>query len=208
MGRAGLGTDHRSELLGHARPYGARPEVFRTANAFFPPSCRPSVASVTATIPGMRPELERALREARGVLFLCTGNMVRSAFAELYARHLGCPLPVRSAATVYRNDGIMPETARALVARGVPAAWTKAFRPSHIDDVLAGLDPETLVLAMARRHFEPLASRAQPRPQAFLLAELEGRSEDIQDPVLEGADFALTFERIARCVQLLVARLE
>ena len=33
--------------------------------------------------------LDRALAGATGLRFLCSGNMVRSAFAELYARHLG-----------------------------------------------------------------------------------------------------------------------
>ena len=45
------------------------------------------------------------------MLFVCSGNMVRSAFAELYARHLGIPITVHSAATTFRNDSIFPETA-------------------------------------------------------------------------------------------------
>lgn len=155
----------------------------------------------------MRTELSLALAEARGVLFLCTGNMVRSAFADLYARHLGCPLPVSSAATVYRNDHLMGETARALEVRGVPASWTRSFRPRHVDDVRAGLAPETLVLAMARMHLAALSARPELGRRTFLLAELEGLREDIPDPVLEGADFELTFERVARCVCLLVERL-
>ena len=52
----------------------------------------------------------RALREAETFVFLCSGNMVRSAFAELYAQHTGFPLPVRSAAT---ND-LMDITNRAI----------------------------------------------------------------------------------------------
>lgn len=155
----------------------------------------------------MSKDLSRALGDASGILFLCTGNMVRSAFADLYARHLGCPLPVRSAATVYRNDGLMTETARALEARGVPATWTRSFRPRHLDDVLGDLEPKTVVLAMARMHVAPMARRNDLAARTFLLAELEDRAEDIQDPVLDGADFALTFERVAGCVRALVARL-
>lgn len=150
---------------------------------------------------------EQALAGASGVLFLCSGNMVRSAFAELYARHLACPRPVSSAATVFRNDHLLAETARALEARGVPSAWTRAFRPRHLSDVVDELDPHTLVLGMARMHLAALDHRPALRRRAFLVPRLVGETGEIADPVLEGADFELTFERIAGCVEALVQRL-
>jgi len=150
---------------------------------------------------------EQALTGASSVLFLCSGNMVRSAFAELYARHLGCPRPVRSAATVFRNDHILAETARALAARGVPGEWTSAFRPRHLSDLQDELDPRTLVLGMARMHLDALERRPALRQRAFLLPRLVGETDEIADPVLDGADFELTFQRIAACVETLVERL-
>jgi len=132
---------------------------------------------------------------------------VRSAFAELYARQLGCPVPVASAATVFRNDHILPETAEALVARGVPPKWTRAFRPKHVSECLAGLDGRILVLAMARMHLEALCGTPDLLGRAFLLAEVLGEPEEIADPVLDGADFELTFRRIALCVEALIERL-
>jgi protein-tyrosine-phosphatase len=154
-----------------------------------------------------RGDLDRALAEASAVLFLCTGNMVRSAFADLYARHLGCPLPVTSAATVYRNDHLLAETARALAERGVPADWIRSFRPRHVDDLLSSLPERTLILAMADMHLEALAGHPALRRRAFLLASLSGEPGAIADPVLDGADFAATFERVARGVEALIARL-
>ncbi len=151
--------------------------------------------------------LEPPLEGSRAVLFLCTGNMVRSAFADLYARHLGCPLPVSSAATLFRNDHLLDETARALEARGVPPAWTRAFRPRHLSDLVDDLDESTLILGMARQHLEPLARRPELQQRAFLLARLVGETDEILDPVLDGADFELTFRRIATCVETLVSRL-
>ena len=155
----------------------------------------------------MSGEFERILGTAREVLFLCSGNMVRSAFAELYARHLGCPLAVGSAATHFRNDHILAETARALEARGVPPAWTRAFQPRHLSDLLEELDPDTLVLGMARMHLLSLERRPALLRRAFLLGRLVGEPDEIEDPVLEGADFDLTFQRIAVCVESLVERL-
>jgi protein-tyrosine-phosphatase len=155
----------------------------------------------------MAPELESSLAEARGVLFLCSGNMVRSAFAELYARHLSCPLPVASAATLFRNDHLLPETARALLTRGVALAWARAFRPRHVDDLLPELDERTLVLVMARMHLAPLARRPALLRNAYLLSSVLGEGSEIDDPVMEGADFELTFQRVAHCVEVLVQRL-
>ena len=155
----------------------------------------------------MNGELERALAGASGVLFLCSGNMVRSAFAELYGRHLGCPLPVGSAATRYRNRRILGETARALHELGVPEEWTRAFRPRHVADLLDSLDESTLVLGMTHAHLGALVPRPEILARGFLLARVIGSEEEIRDPVLEGADFELTFRQVAVCVRALVAEL-
>jgi len=155
----------------------------------------------------MSAALERALDEARCILFVCTGNMVRSAFAELYASQRGCPLPVRSAATLYRNDHLFPETARALEIRGVPVERTRAFRPTHLDDLAGTLEAPAVAFGMTARHLEALAVRTELPCRAFRLAELLGAARDIRDPVLEGADFDQTFREIERCVDALIERL-
>lgn len=154
--------------------------------------------------------LEHCLASVSQVVFLCSGNMVRSAFAELYALHGGFPLPVRSLATVYRNAGLYPETARALADRGVPLERCSAFRPTHVDDALDELEPRAVLFGMRPHHLEPLAARPELAQRAFLLGEVLGQGgpeAEIGDPVLEGADFDRTFERVARCVDRLRERL-
>jgi protein-tyrosine-phosphatase len=151
--------------------------------------------------------LGACLSDSSRILFLCSGNMVRSAFAEGYAVGRLCPLPVSSAATVYRNGRILVETELALRQRGVSEEWLSAFRPTYLGDVLDDLDPNTLVLAMARMHCEPLRAHRSLARRTFLLENLLGSEADILDPVMDGAEFNPTFERIARCVDVLIERL-
>jgi len=154
--------------------------------------------------------LEAALRDADGVVFLCSGNMVRSAFAELYARHLDCPVPVLSAATIFRNDTIYSETALALSARGVRPHLIRAFRPTHLDDLRPHIDGRPVVFGMTRSHLAEVEGHPLLVDRVFLLAAVDGldsSDEEIADPVLEGADFARTFARVAECVESLLERL-
>ncbi|MFQ5990490.1 MAG: low molecular weight phosphatase family protein [Candidatus Methylomirabilales bacterium] len=138
------------------------------------------------------------------ILFVCTGNMVRSPFAELYARHLGCPLPVLSAATIFRNDEIYALTASALLSRGVARESIIEFRPRHLDDLGFPLDEGTVAFGMTLDHLRALADRGMPQNRMFLLTEVLGRADEIRDPVLDGEEFAPVFDMIARCVEALV----
>ncbi len=139
------------------------------------------------------------------IVFLCSGNVVRSAFAELYARHLGCPRPVCSAATHYRNTRIYAATAQALLHRGVEVATIRAFRPTHLDELRCRLPRRPLFFAMKLAHLEALPVELEER--AFLLSEVLGSPEEIADPVEEGADFERVLRQITRCVEALVERL-
>jgi protein-tyrosine-phosphatase len=151
---------------------------------------------------------DRALDEASEIVFVCTGNMVRSAFAELYARHLGCPLPIRSGATTYRNTRLFPETKLALTMRGVPLGWCREFRPTHLDDLAPHVAPRALILCMTEGHLEALERYPGLPDRAHLLSAVLGDDERIADPVEEGADFVATFDRVERCVDELVSRLK
>ena len=155
---------------------------------------------------GPTPALRTALRAAEGVVFVCSGNVVRSAFAELLARHRGLPGRLYSCATTFRNDGLFRETRAALSSRGVPASELDTFRPRHWDDVVDELCGRALVyFPMTAMHAASLRERV-PDERIFLLAALLGRpQQEIADPVLDGADFDATFRVIERCVKALGA---
>lgn len=148
-----------------------------------------------------------ALGRANGVRFLCTGNVVRSAFAELYARHLGCPLPVDSAATRFQNDALFPETRRALAALGVEAHLLDAFRPRHLTCVPGPPDARLVVFAMSAEHADAWRARFPEHRPVFRFLELVGRHGDVADPVLEGARFEDAFASVALGVRALAERL-
>ena len=149
-------------------------------------------------------ELCAALAAASSVRFLCTGNVVRSAFAELYARHLECPLPVDSAATTYQNASLFPETRAALLARGVDERLCDAFRPRRLDRVERVSDPTRVVLGMGRAHLRSYELWLGVREPAWTVLSLLGTDFDLADPVLEGADFGSTFSRLSRAVEAMV----
>ncbi|MEE9138264.1 MAG: hypothetical protein V3V07_06960 [candidate division NC10 bacterium] len=144
------------------------------------------------------------LKDVTGILFVCTGNMVRSPFAELYARYLGCPLQVSSAATIYRNTEIFPTTGFALLARGVPREVILGFQPRHLDDVDFPLDDGTVAFGMTHSHLQALSDRGMPDNRILLLTELLGRKDEIIDPVLDDAEFDPVFDTIAECVEALI----
>jgi protein-tyrosine-phosphatase len=150
--------------------------------------------------------LRSALGSARGLLFLCSGNIVRSAFAEVWARHRGCPLPVASAATTYRNvGGLHAPAARLLASRGVPLDAIESFTSRHLELALPSVDRGTVVLGMTREHLE-LGARLAPDLPSFPLGLALGDASDIEDPMYDGR-FAERLERVARCVDALVEEL-
>ena len=163
-------------------------------------------ASVPRRIPS------RTLEAARAVVFVCSGNMVRSAFAELYARHKSlaeAELELMSLGTTYRNPDLHPRTHAALSTLGVSEAAVRAFRPRHIDDLDAPQRERlaastTLVFGMTSGHLESLDSYPVSR-QRFLLEELRGTCRSIPDPVLDPVSFEETFARVRDCVDVLAS---
>jgi protein-tyrosine-phosphatase len=158
----------------------------------------------------MSDDLRGALARSSRVLFVCSGNMIRSAFADLYARHLRLPRPVASCGTLYFNDRIHPRARAALVARGVSLERIQPFRPTHLSELVR---PEggardaagTLALGMTRDHVDVLGALPELAGRSFLLGEARGGGE-ISDPLFDGG-YEECFDELARCVEALVAAL-
>jgi protein-tyrosine-phosphatase len=141
---------------------------------------------------------------ARRILFVCTGNICRSAMAEHLLRHWsaqrGLGLEVRSAGTAAESWYEMPEHARRLLAEsGVPPAEHK---PSLLTrEQLRWAD---LVLVMTEAHLDHIVGLyPEFTRKTRLLREAAGLgAADVDDPM--GA----SLEVFARCLAVLRESLE
>lgn len=134
--------------------------------------------------------------------------MVRSAYAELYARHLACALPVDSVGTTYRNHGLYPKTRSALAGEGLPEEELEAFRSRHLEDIEEERPtPGRVAFGMTPAHVRDY-QRACPGEPVFLLRELLGDRRSIADPVMDPIPFEVAFDAVRQCVRVLVDALE
>lgn len=143
----------------------------------------------------------------RRILFLCTGNVCRSAIAEHLLRHLaarrGLALEVESRGLAAQAWYRVPEPARRLLAEaGVPPF---EHRPRLLTrDALRWAD---LALAMAREHRDAARDRfPEFSSKVRLLNEHVGLpADDIADP-MGGPDeaFAACFTRIQAALEALL----
>jgi protein-tyrosine phosphatase len=146
----------------------------------------------------------RAMASPKRVVFVCTGNICRSAMAEHLLRHWartrGLELETSSCGTAAESWYTMPEHARKLLAaEGVPPFEHKArlaARP-HLRDA-------DLILAMTRQHFDHLVDHfPEFTARTRLFREQAGFGEqDVEDPM--GGDEAA----FQKCLAVLKESLE
>ena len=162
--------------------------------------------SASTRYPVRMSELQQLARAATEVVFVCSGNIVRSAYAELFGRHvLRLKVPLRSCATTYRNQRIHVTTERTLRLRGVPFEALEEFHPTFVTDLQPTPGPGSLLLAMREAHLEILREHGL---DGVLLGEVLEPGREIADPVLEDAEFPAVFAEIEAALRAWAALTE
>lgn len=140
-------------------------------------------------------EILAKLKEEEGpihVLFICSGNILRSAFAEMYFEkilednHGPTNLIIESGAVTYINDTIMHNTRKALKGEGVPRERIKQFRPRHVSNHPALFKRADILFGMTRGHMEDLSSLGFGDKSFHINEFAFDLHEDIADPFFSG----------------------
>ena len=147
----------------------------------------------------MKESLQKQLLYAEEIVFVCSGNIIRSAFAHLYAENIGISKTIRSLGTVYKNSKIHSNTRSELAKLGVSTKLMNDFHPTHIDDfIISGC--HAVFFCMTNEHLQQLENYAIKN--VFLLSEILNQKEEIGDPFFLGR-FQETFMNIKNCLDKL-----
>ncbi len=132
-------------------------------------------------------------------VFVCSGNIIRSAFAHLYALHLGI-INVDSFGTTYHNETIHPKTKTELLKIGVDKETIDNFKPKHISKFKS--PPNPIFLVMTEKHRKQLIQKGINPSKISKITQLIGNTNDIRDPYWTRR-FKHAFQTIKKCVQAL-----
>jgi len=153
-------------------------------------------------------ELADQVGRAQTILFVCVGNIIRSAFAAelLRSRSIGrADVRIRSAGLDATTDGPAHPTAVQCARHfGVDLSAHRTHRLDRRD-----IEEADVLLAMEIDHVLEIHRRfPQHRDKVYLFGCLNGDVQDVADPVYAPTEvFDACFERIERGVRRILALL-
>lgn len=122
--------------------------------------------------------------------FICSGNIIRSPYAQLLFEHMITDFPslkkikVESGAVTYQNTSIFPESAEALRGKGIDEKKISAFKPRYYLEHPEMFSQADLILVMTHKHLPRIP--LEYREKAFLLSNFAlGRDENVPDPFFD-----------------------
>lgn len=153
-------------------------------------------------------------KEEITILFLCSGNIVRSPAAEMLlelelSKRFGTTrIKATSGATTYFNQRIMDFTKDFLLKEGISAERIYKFNPRNIKEYPELLEQADIIIGMSKTHIRLLPQ--QYRDKAFILSELAtGEKFNIPDPWGDSAKaYAEVFAVVKNYITKLVDHLE
>ncbi|MHA2501582.1 MAG: arsenate-mycothiol transferase ArsC [Candidatus Kariarchaeaceae archaeon] len=145
--------------------------------------------------------IKELTRNAPTIYFVCSGNIIRSSFAELLARHRGLT-NVASYGTTYHNSAIHTRSNDELLRLGVSTDLIRDFHPRHISD-LSGFVDRDLHVVMTQDHKDQLEMRGIPPDQIVLITEFINRNDDVADPYFSG-NYTEAYSTISQAVDQII----
>ncbi|NVM04582.1 MAG: hypothetical protein HWN67_19825 [Candidatus Helarchaeota archaeon] len=138
------------------------------------------------------------------VLFVCSGNIIRSAYSEiLFEKMLNdkygkTNIVSESGALVYKNDSIHYKTKRALLEKGIPKERIKRHKPRHVDYYREMFDNADIIFVYSKDHLEDAKEFAD---KTFLIWEFAfGEKKSIADAFFTG-QYDESFAEIDKCLE-------
>ena len=133
------------------------------------------------------------------IVFACSGNIIRSAFAELLAKNLIDTMKFSSFGTEYFNNHILKETETALISKGISAEDISKFKPTHMTQTKNFNLSSSIFFGMTNKHVKEIRNYFGEGVNVRLLREIIDEYEEVEDPYFTG-NFEVVFEKIAECI--------
>jgi protein-tyrosine phosphatase len=125
------------------------------------------------------------------ILFICSGNIIRSPYAEILFEHLinddprlESKIQAESGAVTYRNYSISRESYEQLIKEGVQPDRISQFKPRHHNDHPRMFEKADLILVMAKSHLRRIPSKYHGKTYLFL-DFTQDISESVPDPFFD-----------------------
>ncbi|MHA1379922.1 MAG: arsenate reductase/protein-tyrosine-phosphatase family protein [Candidatus Helarchaeota archaeon] len=138
------------------------------------------------------------------ILFVCSGNIIRSAYSEILLEKMlqdkygKTNIVTESGALVYNNDSIHFKTKRALLEKGVPKERIKRHKPKHIDYYREMFNKADIIFGYSNSHIEELKDFED---KSFLIWDFAfGEKKEIADAWFTG-QFEESFAQIDQCLE-------
>jgi len=148
----------------------------------------------------MEQDLDQLITTADTIYFVCSGNIIRSSFAELYARHLGID-NVSSYGTTYHNKHIHQRSAEKLHEIGVESQVIDNFSPTHLNATAQFTDND-IHIVMTTEHRDKLIAAGVSPNRILKIRELIGDDADVADPYFQN-NFDEAYDTIVAAVKQL-----
>ncbi|MHA1170275.1 MAG: arsenate reductase/protein-tyrosine-phosphatase family protein [Candidatus Hodarchaeales archaeon] len=149
-----------------------------------------------------------ASKDKISILFICSGNIIRSPYAEILFEQmiidagLKSRFIINSGAVTYHNSKISTLSYNELLKEGVSSSRIRSFYPRHIDDHPQLFSQADLILVMSREHLSKLS---RFKDKSHLLTEFAGLPpEDVPDPYFESTP-EKAYSMIKKSLQALIS---